>query len=238
MSEANDDKPLAVVTGVNNPVGMAIAVGLLAAGWCVAGWAMEEEPHADLGEAIDSLPGADNAFLYQKVDVRWIEEIADAIVDLPEGFGTDIESLRINALINAEHATSISPFMELQFSSWETVMDINAKALLMTARVCVAFMANAADAEHAGTIINIVGSEGHVPECLSVTTNAAKAAALMITRQLALELTEGHVTTFSISPTEQVRANEPGRLSELIVYLLSRKDRHKQLNGIDIRFGA
>lgn len=54
-----------------------------------------------------------------------------------------------------------------------------------------------------GTVINIVSNAAHIPMTSSLSYNASKAAALMITKQMAHELTPKYgITVFSVSPNK------------------------------------
>jgi len=54
-----------------------------------------------------------------------------------------------------------------------------------------------------GFVLNIVSNAAHMPMTSSLAYNASKAAALMITKQMAHELTKTHgITVFSVSPNK------------------------------------
>ena len=57
--------------------------------------------------------------------------------------------------------------------------------------------------ESKGTVLNIVSNAAHMPMTSSLAYNASKGAALIMTKQLARELTKRYgITVFSISPNK------------------------------------
>jgi NAD(P)-dependent dehydrogenase (short-subunit alcohol dehydrogenase family) len=188
--KAQVDEHVAVVTGCTSGLGFLVTSYLLAAGWKVYGWADTEEfPDAPI------LAPFMEQFTYQKVDLRWEGEITDAVAAIDEEL--------VDALINCAGINHLQPFESFAPHSWEEVMDVNAKALWMTTQALLEKMANPTDPFHAGTVLNIVSNAANVAMTHSLAYCASKAAALMVTKQLARELFKSHgLTIFSISPNK------------------------------------
>jgi NAD(P)-dependent dehydrogenase (short-subunit alcohol dehydrogenase family) len=225
------DEHTAVVTGCADGLGLLLTSFLLAAGWHVIGWSTEEE---------FTLPPAaqpfDDQFTYQQVDVQWWDDICAAVASIdPE--------IRVDALVNCTSARYPRPFEAIDFREWEHQLDVNAKALAMTTRALLPAMANPSDPMSAGTVCNVIGSSARVPGYHLLAYSASKAAALMVTRQMAHELFQSHgLTVFSVSPNEGEGPPgldiDPGMLAEFIGFLLSKKERHLYLHGSDLPYGG
>lgn len=186
--------PVAVITGDTSGLGAAICNHLVAFGWEVHGWSPEE-----------GTPWAHDNYKHHKCDVRWMDDIASAIIDVATGIdgARDPEEFTLDLLINCAGINYLQPFETFMYDRWEELMDVNAKALAMTVRAALPFLSNPSNPRSAGTVINIVSNAAHVPMTHSLAYNASKAAALMVTRQMARELFKSHgITIFSISPNK------------------------------------
>ena len=103
----------------------------------------------------------------------------------------------LDALINCAGVNKIDWLQDVKESDWDTVMDTNAKGIFkMTQWALPVLKANR------GTVVNIVSNAAHMPMRCSLAYNASKGAALIMTKQLARELTGQGVTVFSVSPNK------------------------------------
>lgn len=102
----------------------------------------------------------------------------------------------IDALINCAGVNEQAWFDEVTAGHWHRVMGTNAWGCANMAKRCLPALR-----ESKGTILNIVSNAAHVPMRCSLAYNASKAAALMVTKQLARELAPD-ITVFSISPNK------------------------------------
>ena len=124
------------------------------------------------------------------VDLRDFSEVKAAAAKLAEG--------KIDVLVNCAGVTDIDFLPELTPERWDDIMAVNARAIFYTTQALL-------DRLRGGTILNIVSNAAHVPMTSSLAYNASKAAALMMTKQLARELKKTHdITVFSISPNKLV----------------------------------
>lgn len=191
-------------------------------------------------------------------DLRYHEDISIFARAVPS---------RVDALINCAGANCIEWIDSLCEADWNSVMNINARAIFLLSQALLANLRSD------GTIVNIVSNASHVPMTNSLVYNASKAAAHMMTLQMARELSKTHgITVFGISPNklkgtamsryiegrvpdlrdwtpEQAEAyqkqallsgeeTDPEMVAELLVFLLSKKERHKYLGGCIIPYGA
>jgi NAD(P)-dependent dehydrogenase (short-subunit alcohol dehydrogenase family) len=104
----------------------------------------------------------------------------------------------LHFLINCAGINRNEWFESVSRESFDELMHTNAYAIVNMAQQ---FMSELIVSK--GCIINIVSNAAHIPMTSSLAYNASKAAALMITRQMAHELTPRHgLTVFSISPNK------------------------------------
>lgn len=101
---------------------------------------------------------------------------------------------KVDVLVNCAGINTLAPIKELTMEVWQQTMWTNAAAMWLTAK-------HLCDALSFGTICNIVSNASHVPMTHSLAYNASKAAAYMITRQMAHELAPT-ITVFGVSPNK------------------------------------
>lgn len=172
----------------------------------------------------------------------------------------------LDVLINCAGVNEINWLPDVAEDEWDRVVDTNLKGIfLMSQKFAPLLKASN------GVIINIVSNAAHVPMRCSAAYNASKGGALILTKQLARELSPA-VTVFSVSPNklagtgmsahidnrvtstrgwtpEQARKYQlsallpgeetpPEAVADFIAFLLSSKERHKYLAGVDLSYGA
>lgn len=112
--------------------------------------------------------------------------------DLP--LGVD----RLDVLINCAGINHNEWFEDVSLASFGRLMQVNAFSFVGMTQ---AFLEQLKASK--GTVINIVSNAAHIPMTSSLAYNASKAAALMISKQMAHELTPRHgITVFSVSPNK------------------------------------
>lgn len=103
---------------------------------------------------------------------------------------------RLDVLVNCAGVNHLDWIPNLSESDWDRVMDVNVKGIFKMSQRCLPMLR-----ESSGTILNIVSNAAHIPMRCSSAYNASKAAALMLTKQMARELAPD-VTVFSVSPNK------------------------------------
>lgn len=107
-----------------------------------------------------------------------------------------IEELDI--LINCAGVNGIDMLEDVKDDLWDRVVGINAKGIMKMSQACLPLLIKSK-----GTILNIVSNAAHMPMTSSICYNASKGAALIMTKQMARELTRRHgITVFSVSPNK------------------------------------
>lgn len=102
----------------------------------------------------------------------------------------------VDVLVNCAGVNEINWLEDVSEHEWDCVMDVNVKGIfMMTQRLLPKLR------KSKGTVLNIVSNAAHIPMRCSAAYNASKGAALILTKQLARELSPD-VTVFSISPNK------------------------------------
>ena len=199
------------------------------------------------------------------VDVTDERGIAEAIIDLPNDEEKPVNAT-IDLLINCAGYNYLEWITDFPAEEYEDEMDVNAKAIFLTAKRLAPLMVN-------GTICNIISTASHVPMTHSIAYNASKAAAAMMTRQMAKELILSHgIIVFGVSPSKMKNTQmtkyvdqraadlrkiskeqaeeyqrtklltgeeiEPDVCAEFIAWLLQEDHRHMYLAGCILEYGA
>lgn len=102
----------------------------------------------------------------------------------------------LDVLINCAGVNDIGWLDNFTGERWDEVMDTNAKGIFMMSQACYPKLR-----QTNGTIVNIVSNAAHMPMRCSAAYNASKGAALILSKQLAREMSP-HVTVFSVSPNK------------------------------------
>jgi len=104
----------------------------------------------------------------------------------------------MDVLINCAGINRIDWLENFSDADWDDVMDTNAKGIFKMSQWALPSLI-----ESRGTIVNIVSNAAHIPMTGSLAYNASKAAAHIMTLQLARELTKKHgITVFGIAPNK------------------------------------
>lgn len=136
----------------------------------------------------------------QDVCVPQIEQAIDLVGEL-------------DILINCAGINKINYLENVTEYEWDEVMDTNAKGIFMMTKACLPSLIKSK-----GTVLNIVSNAAHMPMTSSLAYNASKGAALIMTKQLARELTKKHgITVFSVSPNKLKGTKMSASIDEQVV---------------------
>lgn len=108
------------------------------------------------------------------------------------------ELRQVDALINCAGVNDNRWFEEVKESDFFGLMEVNAFSFVRMTQALLPQLKRSR-----GFVVNIVSNAAHMPMTSSLSYNASKAAALMITKQMAHELTPKYgITVFSVSPNK------------------------------------
>lgn len=121
--------------------------------------------------------------------------------DIEQGHDVNFPELfklpdQIDVLVNCAGVNKIDWLEKVREEDWDHVMGVNVKGIFKMTQACLPQLRKSK-----GTVLNIVSNAAHIPMRCSAAYNASKGAALILTKQLARELSPD-VTVFSISPNK------------------------------------
>ena len=176
---------VALVTGANKGIGLAIVERLLRDGFAL-GFATREPDEATANElrALGEVREVSGDLTDADVPVRLVREVA-------EHFG------RIDVLVNNAGLSTAKPALELTVEDFDKTFDVDVRAAFLAAQEAARRMTDG------GVIVNITSVHEHVPRPGFAVYAPAKAALGMMTRSLALEL----------APKVRVVAVAPGAIA-------------------------
>ena len=176
---------VALVTGANKGIGLAIAERLLRDGFAL-GFATHEPDEETANElrALGEVHEVSGDLTDASVPVRLVREVA-------EQFG------RIDALVNNAGLSTAKPALELTVEDFDQTFDVDVRAAFLASQEAARRMTDG------GVIVNITSVHEHVPRPGFAVYAPAKAALGMLTRSLALEL----------APKVRVVAVAPGAIA-------------------------
>jgi NAD(P)-dependent dehydrogenase (short-subunit alcohol dehydrogenase family) len=180
------DAPVALVTGANKGIGLAIAERFLRDGYALgfATHSQDEETAAELRK-LGELHHVWGDLQDSGVPVAHVEQVA-------EHFG------RLDVLVNNAGLSTAKPALDLTADDFDTTFEVDVRAAFLASQAAVRSMG-----DRGGVIVNITSVHEHVPRPGFAIYAAAKAALGMLTRELALEF----------APQVRVVAVAPGAIA-------------------------
>jgi NAD(P)-dependent dehydrogenase (short-subunit alcohol dehydrogenase family) len=179
---------VALVTGANTGIGLAIAERLLAdgysLGYATAGSDDEHEgPYADLQKR------------YDEGRIHWVYgDLTDATVPQQLVDGTVGKLGAVDVLVNNAGLSTAKPFFELTADDFDLTFSVDVRASFLLAQAVARQM------ENGGSIVNVTSVHEHIPRPDFAVYAAAKAALGMLSHALALELAARNIRVNSVAP--------------------------------------
>jgi NAD(P)-dependent dehydrogenase (short-subunit alcohol dehydrogenase family) len=175
----------ALVTGASRGIGAAVAAGLAAEGADVV---LSGRDSAALESVAGSLPTRTAIIPADLADAGSVEALARAALDAFDG---------LDILVNNAGITFPELARDLTVSAWDATMAVNLRApALLGARIGAAMAADGG-----GSIVNIASLAGLRALTEHYAYSASKAALIMATKVLALELGPSGVRANVLCPT-------------------------------------
>jgi 3-oxoacyl-[acyl-carrier protein] reductase len=178
---------VAVVTGASKGIGAAIAEQLAAAGAAVVVNYASSKAGADA--VADRIRKADGKAVAVQADVSKPEDIRRLFAETKKAFG------RLDILVNNAGIYEFAPLEEITAEHFHKQFNLNVLGLLLTTQEAVKHIDSAG-----GSIINLSSVVATMAVPNSSVDSATKAAIVMITRSLAVELGPRKIRVNAINP--------------------------------------
>ncbi len=190
MSQPNFDLTgkVALITGASRGIGQAIAEAYAASGAKVVLSSRKQEGLDAVAEAIrskggDALPIA--------AHTGSDEAVQAVVAQAAEAYG-GIDIVVNNAATNPH----FGGMMTAEESHWDKIFDVNVKGYFRIVKACVPSM----KARGGGKVINMASIAGLKPQAMMGVYCVSKAAVLMMTEVLAVELASDNIQVNAIAP--------------------------------------
>jgi len=181
--------PVAIVTGGNSGIGRATALALAEIGYDLGiTWHRDEERAATAVQEIEAIGRRCEA---SHLDLHAVHEGARVVHELADRLGG------IDLLVNNAGYGASKPFLELELSDWQGILDVNLTGAFVAAQAAARRMV---EQGRGGTIVNVTSVHEHIPLSDSVPYTASKHGLGGLTKVLALDLAEHGIRVHAVAP--------------------------------------
>ena len=174
---------VALVTGANSPIGLAIASGLKEAGAELI--LATHNNDKDVKMLTSSIPAT-----ILSADLRDPHEVERLISETLEATN------QLDIIVNNAALQNVEKLVEIDSDSWDAVLETNLRSVHLLMRAAIPALEKSANA----SIVNIASIEGHQPAKSHSHYSASKAGLLMLTKSAALEYADFGIRINSVSP--------------------------------------
>ena len=183
------DGRTALVTGAGRGIGRSAAIALAHAGAEV--WLMART-RSDLDSAVSELTAAGARAHAVVCDVTDAAAVNRAVAALPA----------LDVLVNNAGTNNPEPFVNVSEANLDRVLDLNIRAMFITAQAAVKKMLETPERRaRGGSVINITSQMGHVGAPTRTVYCLTKHAIEGFTKALAVELAPHNIRVNAIAPT-------------------------------------
>lgn len=179
---------VALITGASRGIGLAIAGVYAAAGAKVALSSRKQEGLDKAAAQIQAMGGEALPIAAHTGDSTAIQALVDQIVD--KWGGIDI------VVNNAATNPHFGHIMTAEESHWDKILDVNVKGYFRVVKACAPIMKK----RGGGKVINMSSVAGKEAQPMMGVYSVSKAAVLMLTKVLAIELAQDNIQVNAIAP--------------------------------------
>src|SRR5262249_20256586 len=196
-----------IVTGAAQGIGHAVALGMAAAGACIAVW----DPQTDGAEQTASLcRGKGAQSLAWRVDVGVADEVESAVAAFEREWG------RPDGLVNNAGIFLRARALDMELSEWERVLRVNLTGTFLCARAVARAMKEAGK----GAIVNMAAGRALAGAAKGTHYSACKGGIIALTKALALDWAPYGIRVNCVIPGVTDTAQPRGELSDDELYAL------------------
>ncbi len=177
----------AIVTGASQGIGKAIALALAREGADLAVGDLQEGKVKEVSSEIEAMGRRSLAL---KVDVTQKKQVESFVADTIERLG------RIDILVNNAGICLLDKVVDMSEKVWDDTLNVNTKGVFL----CSQAVAREMIKQKSGKIINIASNCGSVARVEMGAYCASKAATILLTRVMALELAKFNITVNAVCP--------------------------------------
>lgn len=182
------DGKVALITGASRGIGAAIARTYAAAGASVV---LASRRQAGLDEVAAAIRGVGGQALAIAAHTGDGAAVAALVAQAVDHFG-GLDILVNNAATNPH----FGPLIEAEESHWDKTIDVNVKGYMRLVRACVP----ALRARGGGKVVNVASIAGLHPQPNMGVYCVTKAAVIMLTQVLAVELAPDNIQVNALAP--------------------------------------
>lgn len=177
----------AIVTGAGQGIGRGIALALARHGADIMICDLNFEAAASVAKEVEALGRKALPF---KMDVTNEDDAKKMAEEAEKFFG------KIDLLYNNAGTISMSLIEDLDVKAWDTIFAVNCKGVFLCSKAVIPYMKK----QGGGRIINTASQAGKTGLSLLTHYCATKAAVILFTKGLALELASSNILVNSICP--------------------------------------
>ena len=212
---------VALITGGNGGLGLAMAEGLAQAGSDIIIAARDQEKTA---EAVSALKTHGIHAEGITVDVTQESQIRDMVSKSIDIFG------KINILINNAGTNRDNLSLRMKDEEWKSVLDINLTSTFLLSKYAIKKMLR----NKFGRIVNITSVVGHTGNLGQSNYAASKAGIIGMSKSLAIEYAKKNITVNCVSPGFIISDMTMNIAEKVKLYLTSRIPMGKLGTGEDV----
>ena len=179
---------VAVVTGGARGIGKAITKRLAEAGAAVVMASRDKEVGDEVARELTAM---DYNVAWMRCDVSDDSEVTSLMANTVKTFGG------LDILVNNAAVFPLKPVTEMDVATYAQVYDVNVKGTLLC---CISGCQQMIRQGRGGVIVNIASMSANLPTIGFTAYDSSKAAVVMLTKTLALELARYNIRVNSVSP--------------------------------------